>query len=454
MPTIVERLRRTWNAFLGRDPTKMDLGLGSSYPLDKQNVRFNNARTIVTTIHNRIAVDVAAIDFKHVMLNEVGNFKEEIKSELNNCLSIEANIDQTGRAFIQDAVMSMFDEGHVALVPTYADTNATHTEVLGAEVYNLRVGKVKYWYPQAVTVEVYNDMTGKREEVTLPKTMVAIAENPFYAIMNEPNSTLQRLINTMAKLDKANDQNTAGKLDLIVQLPYIVKSETRKAQAERRRTEIEEQLTNSKYGVAYTDGTEKIVQLNRSLENNLLDQVNNLKQELYNQLGLTEAVFNGTASEQEMLNYKSRTIKPICLALAEAMERRFLTKTARTQGQAIRFFDDPFELAPVSQIAEMSDKFTRNEIMSSNEIRAKLGMKPSDDPKADALVNSNLNQTPEQLAALEGNPVGETPEGQDIPPEESEEVMNETNGATGPGADMSFDQIRAFIKSGGKDTGG
>lgn len=402
MPTFVERLRKSWNAFVGRDPTNFDYGVGSGRRLDKSFTRINNARTIVATIYNRIAVDVAAIDFKHVLLNEDGFYKEEISSELNHCLTCEANIDQTGRAFIQDAVMSMFDEGCVALVPTFADVNETKTRIQGANIYSLRVGKVVTWFPQAVTVEVYNDITGKRENLTLPKTLVAIVENPFYAIMNEPNSTLQRLLQTISKLDKANDQNTAGKLDLIIQLPYVIKSDMRKKQAEERRQMIEDQLTNSKYGVAYTDGTEKIVQLNRSLENNLFEQVKVLTAELYNQLGLTEAIFTGTADEQTMINYTNRTLEPICAALCTEIERKFLTRTARTQRHAIRFFRDPFKLTPVSQIAEMADKFTRNEIMSSNEIRAKIALKPSDDPKANMLVNANLNQTPEQIAEIYG----------------------------------------------------
>lgn len=402
MPTMMERLRRTWNAFIGRDPTERELGYGSSRRLDKPYARLTNTRTIVSTIYNRIAVDVAAIDFKHVRLNDAGFYKEEIESELNNCLTCEANIDQTGRAFIQDAVMSMFDEGHVALVPTFAELNETKTKVQQAEVYNLRVGKVVTWYPQSVTVEIYNDMTGKRENVTLPKSLVCIIENPFYAVMNEPNSTLQRLLQTMTKLDKANDQNTAGKLDLIIQLPYVIKSDMRKKQAEERRQAIEDQLTGSKYGVAYTDGTEKIVQLNRSLENNLFEQVKTLQAELYNQLGLTEAIFNGTADEQTMINYNNRTIEPICAAICNEIERKLLTRTARSQKQAIRFFRDPFKLAPVSQIAEMSDKFTRNEIMSSNEIRAKIALPPSDDPKADQLVNANLNQSNEEIAEQHG----------------------------------------------------
>lgn len=410
MPSMIERLRKSWNAFMGRDPVDFDYGAGSGRRLDKTYTRINNARTLVATIYNRIAVDVAAIDFKHVYLNDDGFYKEEIKSSLNNCLTCEANIDQTGRAFIQDAVMSMFDEGHVVLVPTFAELNETKTRVQGADVFTLRTGKVVTWYPQAVKVDVYNDITGKRQQITLPKSLVAIIENPFYAIMNEPNSTLQRLLQTISKLDKANDQNTAGKLDLIIQLPYVIKSDMRKKQAEERRQMIEDQLTSSKYGVAYTDGTEKIVQLNRSLENNLFEQVKTLQAELYNQLGLTAAVFDGTASEEQMINYNNRTIEPICAAFCTEIERKFLTPTARTQKQGVRFFRDPFKLAPVSQIAEMADKFTRNEIMSSNEIRAKIALRPSDDPKADQLINANLNQTPEQVEQTYGlNGYGEEP---------------------------------------------
>lgn len=398
MPSIVERFRRSWNAFLGRDPTPRDLGFGAGYRLDKTWYRSTNSRTIMASIYNRIAVDVAAIDFKHVRLNDDGFYQEEIVSDLNNCLTCEANIDQTGRSFIQDAVMSMFDEGHVVFIPTSADLNETKTKVQEAQIYNIRTGKVVTWYPQAVKVNVYNDITGKREDIVLPKSLVCIIENPFYAIMNEPNSTLQRLLQTITKLDKANDQNTAGKLDLIIQLPYVIKSEMRKRQAEERRQMIEEQLTDSKYGVAYTDGTEKIVQLNRSLENNLFEQVKTLSAELYNQLGITDTILNGTADEQTMINYQKRTVEPICSAIAGEIERKWLTPTARTRHHAIRFFSDPFKLVPVSQIAEMSDKFTRNEIMSSNEIRAKIALKPSSDPKADQLVNANLNQSKEEIA--------------------------------------------------------
>lgn len=412
---------------MGRDPTLMaPFAYGSSQRLDKSAVRLTNVRTIVSTIYNRIAVDVAAIDFKHVRLNGDGFYQEVIESDLNNCLTCEANIDQTGRAFIQDVVMSMFDEGCIAIVPTFADLNETRTRVQEAKVFTLRVGKIKYWYPQAVTVEVYNDITGKREDITIAKTLVGIVENPFYSIMNEPNSTLQRLLQTITKLDRANDQNTAGKLDLIIQLPYVIKSDMRKKQAEERRQMIEDQLTSSKYGVAYTDGTEKIVQLNRSLENNLFEQVKTLQAELYNQLGLTEAIFNGMADEQTMINYNNRTIEPICAAICNEIERKFLSKTARTQKQAIRFFRDPFKLAPVSQIAEMSDKFTRNEIMSSNEIRAKLALKPSDDPKADQLINANLNQSSEEIEAQRAALGGELPE--EVPQQYLEELGDDQNG--------------------------
>ena len=448
MPSIIERFRRSWNAFMGRDPTINDLGFGAGYRLDKTWYHSTNIRTIMATIYNRIAVDVAAIDFKHVRLNDDGFYQEEIDSDLNNCLTCEANIDQTGRAFIQDAVMSMFDEGHVVLVPTSADLNETRTKVQEACVYNVRTGKVVTWYPQAVKVNVYNDISGKREDIILPKSLVCVIENPFYSIMNEPNSTLQRLLQTITKLDKANDQNTAGKLDLIIQLPYVIKSDMRKQQAEERRKLIEEQLTSSKYGVAYTDGTEKIVQLNRSLENNLFEQVKTLSTELYNQLGITDTILNGTADEQTMINYQKRTVEPICSAIANEIERKWLTQTARTRKHAVRFFSDPFKLVPVSQIAEMSDKFTRNEIMSSNEIRAKIALKPSNDPKADQLINSNLNQSPEQMEAmgLGGDvPMDPTAPGatEEIDPTVTDENMNK-----------SFEEMEEFIKSGGRENGG
>lgn len=382
---------------MGRDPTDIDWGYGSSRRLDRTRRSVTNTRTFISSIYNRIAVDVAQIDFKHVRVNKDGLYESDIDSPLNTCLTLETSIDQTARTFRQDLVMSMCDEGVIAAVPVDADLNLTKTQVQGANISEMRTGKIIAWYPQAVTVELYNSQTGKHQNVTLPKSLVAIIENPFYAIMNEPNSTMQRLLQTVAKLDKFNDQNTAGKLDLIIQLPYVVKSDTRKRQAEERRKAIEEQLTDSKYGVAYTDGTEKVIQLNRSLENNLFEQTKALKQELYALMGITEEILNGTANEQTMINYRKRCIEVFCTAIAEEYQRKFLTPTARSQGQAIRFFDDPFKLVPVSQIAEMTDKFTRGKVMTANEIRAKIGLRPANDQTADMLINPNLNQSTEEI---------------------------------------------------------
>lgn len=396
MPSLGERFTRSWNAFLGRDPTyRYDSGFGSSYRPDRMRFKTTNARSIVTSIYNRIAVDCAQIDIRHIQLDDkYERYKETIKSPLNECLSLNANLDQTGRALIQDAVMSMFDEGCVAIVPTDTSKNPELTD--SYDIYKLRVGKIKEWYPASVKVEVYNELKGQKQDVVMMKKNVAIIENPFYATMNEPNSTLQRLIRVLNQIDRTNEQNSAGKLDLIIQLPYVVKTEAKRAQANERRKEIEAQLTGSQYGIAYTDGTERITQLNRAVENNLWAQAKDLTTQLFNQLGLTEAILNGTASESELLDYYNRTIEPILAALVNEMERKWLSKNARTRLQAIRFFRDPFKLVPVNQIAEIADKFTRNEIMTSNEIRAVIGMKPSDDPKADQLINSNLNHTPEE----------------------------------------------------------
>lgn len=401
MPTIGDRLKRSWNAFMGRDPTYFYSVPGSSYRPDRMRFRTNNARSIVTSIYNRIAVDCAQIDIRHVRLDpKYGRYKETIDSSLNACFSLDANIDQTGRALIQDAVMSMFDEGCVALVPT--DTLGNPEVSDSYDILAIRTGKIKEWYPDKVKVEVYNDQTGKKQDVVLLKKNVVIVENPFYSVMNEPNSTLQRLIRVLNHIDRTNEQNSSGKLDLIIQLPYVIKSEMRKEQANARRKEIEAQLTGSQYGIAYTDGTERITQLNRAVENNLWAQAKDLTAELYNQIGVTESLFNGTANAEEILNYYNRTIEPILAAIVNEAERKWLSKTARTQLQAIRFFRDPFKLVPVNQIAEIADKFTRNEIMTSNEIRAVIGLKPSDDPKANQLINSNLNHTPEENAGASG----------------------------------------------------
>jgi hypothetical protein len=393
MSKITERFRNGWNAFMGRDPTPTFSGYGSYNRPDKIRLSRTNARSIVNSIYNRIALDVASININHVMLNEEGNYTETISSDLNNALTIEANIDQTGRNLIQDAVMSMFDEGVVAIVPV--DTNIDPYDTEAYKIYSLRVGKIVEWYPYQVRVELYNERTGKKQEVVVDKAITAIIENPFYSVMNEPNSTLQRLVRVINQLDRTNEQNSAGKMDLIIQLPYAIKSSARQIQAEERRKNLEAQLTGSQYGIGYVDATEHITQLNRSLENNLWTQAKDLTADLYNQLGLTQSIFDGTADENTYLNYQNRTVNPIITAITEEMMRKWLSKTARTRGQAIKFFSDPFKLIPVSQLAEMSDKLTRNEIMSSNEVRSVIGLKPSKDPKADELRNSNLNHPDE-----------------------------------------------------------
>lgn len=391
MPSFSNRLQHAWNAFMGRDPTpKVDLGYSSSFRLDRPRLSPKNERSIVTAVYTRLSVDVSAISIMHVKVDINDRFIEGLKTGLNNCLTCEANEDQTGRAFIQDIVLSMFDEGCVAVVPT--DTKISPKNTASFDIEKMRTGKIVQWYPKHVRVNVYNEQTGQREDITLPKNIVAIIENPFYSIMNEPNSTLQRLIRTINDLDLINKQNASGKLDLIVQLPYVIKNAARKEQAEMRRKDIEAQLIGSKYGIAYTDGTEKITQLNRPVENNLWTQVKELTSMLYNQLGLTEEILNGTADEKTMNNYYSHTIEPILEAIVDEFERKFLSKTARTQGQAIRYFRDPFKLVPVSELANIADKLTRNEIASPNEVRAIIGWKPADDPEADALRNRNISQ--------------------------------------------------------------
>ena len=394
MPKIGERFRNSWNAFLGRDPTFPYYQHGSSRRPDRPRLSVVTLRSVVSSIYNRIAVDVSQMDINHVRLDENGNYKETISSDLNNILTLSANLDQTGRAFMLDAVMSMFDEGVVALVPTDTEDDPEDTE--SYKILKARTGKVVEWYPEHVRLSVYREMTGQREEIVLPKDIVCIIENPFYAVMNEPNSTHQRLMRVLSQLDQFNEENSAGKMDLIVQLPYTIKSKARQNLAEKRRKDIEAQLTGSKYGIAYVDGTEKIIQLNRSLENNLWAQAKELTAELYNQLGLTQSIFDGTANEQTLLNYYDRTVTPIITAITDEMKRKWLSKTARTQGQSVRFFRDPFTLIPVGKLAEMADKLTRNEIMTSNEVRGIIGLKPSDDPKADELRNSNLNHPDEK----------------------------------------------------------
>lgn len=390
------RLKHAWDAFRNRDPTNSYKDIGTSYAYRPDRVRFTrgNERSIVTAVYNRIALDVASIGIKHCRLDKNDRFIEVIDSNMNQCLNVEANIDQTGRAFIQDIVMSMLDEGCVAIVPTETTLNPKITK--SYDILSMRTGKILEWYPEHVKVRVYDDRIGRKNDIILPKSIVGIVENPLYAVINEPNSTMKRLVRKLSLLDVTDEQTASGKLDLIIQLPYIIKTESRRLQAENRRKDIENQLSSSKYGIAYTDGTERITQLNRSLENNLMKQVEYLTNMLYSQLGITQTVLDGTADEKTMLNYNNRTIEPIVSAIVDEMKRKFLSKTARSQLQSIKFFRDPFKLVPVNDIAEIADKFTRNEIMTSNEIRQIIGMKPSNDPKADKLINSNISQPNEE----------------------------------------------------------
>lgn len=385
------RLKHAWNAFTGNiQMNYRDLGMSYSYRADRPRMSRGNERSIVTSVYNRIALDVAALNVQHVRLDENGRFLSVIDDGLNNCLTLEANVDQTARSFIQDVVISMFDEGSVAIVPV--DTT-TDPNVSGSyDIQSLRVGQILDWYPQYIRTRVYNEQTGRKEDIVVSKSAVAIIENPLYAVINEPNSTMQRLIRKLNLLDVIDEQSGSGKLDLIIQLPYVIKTEARRQQAENRRKDIESQLSGSKYGIAYTDGTEHITQLNRSVNNNLMSQIEYLTSMLYSQLGITQSILDGTADEKTMLNYNNRTIEPIISAIVDEMKRKFLTKTARSQRQSISFFRDPFKLVPVNEIAEIADKFTRNEIMTSNEIRQVVGMKPSDDPRADELRNKNLSE--------------------------------------------------------------
>ena len=416
--TLISRLKHGWNAFMNRDPTNANFrDFGASYSYRPDRVRFSggNEKSIVTSVYNRIAMDAAQIDIKHVQLDDDERYVSTIDSGLNNCLTVEANIDQTGRAFLQDVFMSILDEGCIAIVPT--DTTLNPKVTSSYDILTMRTGKIIDWYPDKVRVRLYNEQTGKREEVLLPKKMVAIVENPLYAVINERNSTMQRLIRKLNLLDAIDEQSGAGKLDLIIQLPYTIKSETRRKQAEDRRKDIENQLAGSKYGIAYTDATEHVTQLNRSVDNNLMKQIEYLTSMLYSQLGITQAVLDGTADEKTMLNYYNRTIEPIVSAVVDEMKRKFITKTARSQNKSIAYFRDPFGLVPVSNIAEIADKFTRNEIMTSNEIRQKIGMKPSDDPKADQLINSNISRPIEdqQIYPEEEIPYDEDEEGPSEP---------------------------------------
>lgn len=393
------RLKHAWNVFTGNIQINYrDLGMSYSYRADRPRMSRGNERSIVTSVYNRIALDVAALNVQHVRLDKNGRFISVIDDGLNNCLTLEANVDQTARSFIQDVVISMFDEGSVAIVPV--DTT-TDPNVSGSyDIQSLRVGQILDWYPQYIRARVYNEQTGRKEDIVVPKSAVAIVENPLYAVINEPNSTMQRLIRKLNLLDVIDEQSGSGKLDLIIQLPYVIKTEARRQQAENRRKDIENQLSGSKYGIAYTDGTEHITQLNRSVNNNLMSQIEYLTSMLYSQLGITQSILDGTADEKTMLNYNNRTIEPIISAIVDEMKRKFLTKTARSQRQSISFFRDPFKLVPVNDIAEIADKFTRNEIMTSNEIRQIIGMKPSNDPKADELRNKNLNSLSEENQSL------------------------------------------------------
>lgn len=395
---IRDRLQHAWNAFVYNDNTYVDpqnLGGLSTYKPDRVHFSRGVERSIVTSVYNRLALDVSSIAIKHVRLDENGRFKEEVDSGLQNCLNVEANIDQTGRAFLQDVVMSMLDEGCVAIVPV--DTTIDPAKSGSYEINTMRTGKILEWYPAHVRVRVYNDKRGIHEEIVLPKSAVAIIENPLYAVINEPNSTMQRLIRKLNLLDVVDEQTSSGKLDLIIQLPYVIKTDARRKQAEERRKDIEMQLSGSKYGIAYTDGTERITQLNRPAENNLMKQVEYLTSMLYSQLGLTQSIMDGSADDKTMLNYYNRTVEPILAAITDEIKRKFLTKTARSQRQTIMYFRDPFKLTPVLDLAEIADKFTRNEIMTSNEIRQIVGMKPADDPSADELRNKNLNQSNEVI---------------------------------------------------------
>ena len=408
---LVNRLQHAWNAFAGnRDPTFTIRDIGAGYAIRPDRPRFTggNEKTIVNAIYNRIAIDAATIDIKHVYLDEEERYKSTVKSGLNNCLDIEANIDQTGRAFKQDIFMSLLDEGYIAVVPIDTTLNPQNTD--SYDIVTMRTGKIIEWKPTSVKVRLYNDRTGSKEEIWCPKRNVAILENPFYSVMNERNSTMQRLVRKLRLLDAIDEQSGSGKLDMIIQLPYVVKSPTRKAEAEKRRKDLESQLEGSKYGIGYIDGTEKITQLNRPIENNLLKQIEYLTGVLYSQLGITQEIMNGTADEKAMMNYNSRTVEPLVSVVADEFKRKFLTKTARTRGQSIMYFRDLFKLVPVDQMAEIADKFTRNEIMSKNEIRQGLGMKPSDDPKADQLINSNLNHSPEEMSYTEPSEEESTPE--------------------------------------------
>ena len=394
-PTLMDRLKNSWNAFRNRDPTIFYNEPGMSYTYRPDRVRFSrgNERSIVTSVYNKIAMDVASVDIRHCRIDKNGRYTEDIDSDFNRCLTLEANIDQSHRAFRQDIVMSMFDEGAVAIVPIEAKGDPTLSASF--DIRSMRVGKIVEWFPRSVKVEVYNDRTGKKENIIMPKKSVAIVENPLYSVINEPNSTMKRLIRKLNILDAIDEQSGSGKLDLIIQLPYAVKGELKEQQANKRRDSIIDQLKGP-YGIAYIDGTEKVTQLNRPVENNLMKQIEYLTNLLYSQIGITPSVMDGTADEKTMLNYNNRTVEPIVSAIVDAMKRSFISRTAMTQGQTIMAFRDPFKLVPINNIAEIADKFTRNEILTSNEVRQIIGFKPSSDPKADKLINSNIAQPKEE----------------------------------------------------------
>ena len=406
---FTDRLKHAWDAFRNRDPTSYDYGLSYSYRPDRARFTRGNDRSILTSVLNRIAMDAAAIDIQHVRLDENGRYKETIDSGLNQCLNVEANIDQSGRAFRQDIFASLLDEGCVAIVPVETSADPKRGSY---SIDSMRVGKVIEWFPEHVRVRLYNQKVGKHEEIVLPKKIVALPENPFYAVMNEPNSTAQRLMRKLSLLDVVDEHNCSGKLDLIIQLPYVVKTDLRRTQADRRRKDVEDQLASSKYGVAYIDGTERVTQLNRPIENNLMKQIEYLQNLFYSQLGMTATVMDGTADEKTMLNYNNRAIEPIISAAVDEMKRKFLTKTARSQRQSIAFFRDPFKLVPVNDLAEIADKMTRNEIMTSNEIRQVIGMKPSEDPNADTLRNKNLSVSNEELIPFNNGEISDEEEGE------------------------------------------
>lgn len=417
-PTLMSRIKNSWNAFRNRDPTMFynEPGMSYSYRPDRPRFSRGNERTIATSVFNKIAMDVAAVDIRHCKVDENGRYIEDVNSDLNQCLTLEANIDQTHRSFRQETVMSMFDEGVVAIVPI--ETKGDPTFSTSFDIRSMRTGKIIEWFPRSVKIEVYNDQTGRKEQIIMPKQSVAIVENPLYSVINESNSTLKRLVRKLALLDAIDEQSASGKLDLIIQLPYAVKGEIKQQQANKRRDDIIDQLKGP-YGIAYIDGTEKITQLNRPIENNLTSQIEYLTNTFYSQIGITSAIMDGTADEKTMLNYNNRTVEPIVAAIVDAMKRSFLSKTARTQGQTIMAFRDPFKLVPINNIAEIADKFTRNEILTSNEIRQIIGFKPSKDPKADQLVNSNIAQ-----ASEDATPAVDSKTGEPINSETQSSVMN------------------------------